>query len=129
MTEVQTGIVPGDNEIGLGNFQDTPLVRRVVDLTGRPHNVLVLGKVVIRNDDGDAQNAAVRLTANDTATEIDRVDIRIPAGQFGVAVSVMGWITAPDIIGDRPIIDIRASTFRGVAQHARLTVTVVDTLT
>ena len=134
MTEVQTAIVPGDDERGLSNFQDLPLVRLPLDLTGRPHNVLVLGKVVIRNDDGDAQNATVRLTfgedvaAGEVKFEIDRADIRIPSGD-GVAVTLMGWVTSGSFDVDRPFVDIRASTFRGVAQKTRLTVTVVDTLT
>jgi hypothetical protein len=56
-------------------------------------------------------------------------NIRIGPGQFGIAVNLMGWVTGGDLADDQPFVGIRASTFQGIAQKTRITVTVVDTLT
>ena len=62
----------------LNNFVDTVIVRLRVQDAGQ---FLILGKVVILNDDGDFQEADARLTTLDGETELDRADVRIgPAG-------------------------------------------------
>lgn len=152
MTEVQTAIVPGDQEVALAGNEDTGIIGRQLDLTNRPQNIVVSAKVVIRNDDGDSQNAAVRLRVLQTVPdpdrpgltmtkeiEIDRADIRLGPGQFGSTVSLLGWVTPADpgdpagvfkgIVTPNPFVEVLARTFRGVVQKTRIAVTVVDTLT
>src|SRR5262252_246373 len=134
MIDVQTAIV--DGIVLLRNFEEVRLVTLPLNLANTSHNVLILGKVVIRNDDGDFQYAMVRLTFLNVQQliEIDRADaIRlVPYG--AAAVTLMGWVTnsgfPPSIFpDDHPFAEIRASTYWGIAEKVRLTVTVVDTIT
>jgi hypothetical protein len=120
---VQTGLVSGDGDVGLGNFQEQVVARVAINHGQR--NVLVLGKVVITNDDGNDQNASVRLTYSDGAREIDRADVRISSG-FGQSIFVDGWVTN---VNQGDIVDLRCSTFAGFARKVRFNVIGVDDLT
>jgi hypothetical protein len=80
-----------------------------------PGAYTVFGRVSIQNDDGDAQNATVKLTHDDGAFLVDRVDVRIP-GNSRHSMSLQGTLRV-----DAPtIVDIRCSTFRGSANQSSL---------
>src|SRR6476469_2247351 len=75
----------------------------------------VFGRLSIQHDDGDAQNATVKLTHDDGALLVDRVDVRIP-GNSRHSMSLQGTLRV-----DTPkILDIRCSTFRGSANQSSL---------
>ena len=121
---VQTFVL-GDPDTGLSNFQEQVVAR--VAINRRETNVLILGKVVISNLDGDAQNATARLTWRDGAVELDRADLRIPGGNgFSQSVFLDGWITN---VSQGDIVDLRCSTFSGLARKVRFNVIGVDDLT
>jgi hypothetical protein len=121
---VQT-FVANDPDTALNNFQEQVVAR--VTITHGQRNVLILGKVVITNLDGDAQNATARLTRADQAIELDRADLRIPGGNgFSQSVFLDGWITN---VGQGEIVDLRCATFSGLARKVRFNVIGVDDLT
>jgi hypothetical protein len=120
---VQT-YVANDPDTALNNFQEQVVAR--VTINRGETNVLILGKVVITNLDGDAQNAAARLTLGDGAVELDRADLRIPGGNgFSQSVFLDGWITN---VSRNAIVDLRCSTFSGLARKVRFNVIGVDDL-
>jgi hypothetical protein len=121
---IQAQISGGDSDTNLNNFQESVVVRILVNQGQQ--NILVIGKVVIANFDGDSQNANVRLTSQDGRIEIDRADVRIPGGGSQVVV-VDGWIRPPDLLPN-DIVDLRCSTFAGAAKKARLNVFGADVL-
>ena len=113
-----------DEFVRLNNFHEEIVVR----IRARPNesNILVTGKVVITNSDGDPQNASVRLTFQDGFNETDTTTVRIPGGGSQV-VSVIGWVRGQDVIAGQ-FVDLRVSTFNGVTQKARLVVMGADNI-
>ena len=82
-----------------------------------PGAYTVFGRVSIQNDDGDAQlrMPTVKLTHDDGAFLVDRVDVRIP-GNSRHSMPLQGTLRV-----DTPkIVDIRCSTFRGSANQSSL---------
>src|SRR5437899_3037991 len=65
------------NGKGLQNFNDVVLIRLGLP---EPGLYMIFGRVVIRNDDGDAQAASAQSTVLDGADRVDRADVRIPGG-------------------------------------------------
>jgi hypothetical protein len=125
---VQT-YVENDPDTPLNNFQPQPVAS--VTVNRGETNVLILGKVVITNFDGDAQNASAWLThSNPDRTfleELDRVDIRIPGGNaFSQSVFLDSWITG---VAPNDVITLFCSTFSGLARKVRFNVMGVDDLT
>jgi hypothetical protein len=125
---VQT-YVENDPDTPLNNFQEQPVAS--VTINRGETNVLILGKVVITNFDGDAQNATARLTHSNPdgvfLEELDRADIRIPGGNtFSQSVFLDAWITN---VAPNDIVTMWCSTFSGLARKVRFNVMGVDDLT
>jgi hypothetical protein len=115
-TNINAGIVD------LNNFSDTAVVRLRVDDAGK---FVVFGRVIIVNWDGDSQNASAKLTTLDGLIELDRSDVRISGDGISLSISLQGTLTLPSKDGNN-IIDIRCSTFKGLAQEATLFAIDVD---
>jgi hypothetical protein len=117
-TNTHVGIVP------LNHFADQMVVQLTVRDSGK---YVVFGRVVITNWDGDPQNASARLTTHDQATELDRADVRIDSKSCAQSISLQGTLILPSKT-ENSIIDIRCSTYNGVAQEATLFAILVDDL-
>jgi hypothetical protein len=87
--------------------------------------LVVFGRVVMQNDDNDAQNAGVMMTTADEAVTLDRADFRIAGKGDSQVVSLQAAVSLP-LHGQ--IIDIRCGTFNGVAREASLIAIQVDGL-
>jgi hypothetical protein len=111
------------NGQGLQHNNDVVLLRLSLN---EPGLYLIFGRVVIRNDDGDAQAASARSTVKDGADLVDRTDVRIPGGQGTQALHLQG--TARVNPGTTEIVDIRCSTFRGFASQSSLLALQIDRL-
>jgi hypothetical protein len=107
----------------------------VVTLTVRPSPCVIWGRVVLVNVDHDAQNATVRMTTHDGQIELDAVSTRLAGRSDHDFIQVVSLQVAIDTTKlpldphtDDKIIDIRCSTFKGLAQQASLISMSVDTL-
>jgi hypothetical protein len=116
MTTAMQGQINEDNFL-LSEFHEGLVVRLHLNGDEQP-NVMIIGKVVVFNSDGDPQDAKVRLTFEDGRVQLDEVDIRL-MGTSSQAVTLIGWIRPPDLTPNS-IVDLRVSTFNGFTQHARL---------
>lgn len=126
-------IAAKDDSTPLKQFADTVIVRLRVRDAGQ---FLIIGKVVIWNNDGDFQNASARLTTLDGETELDRADVRIgpfaaPVNQVSSPgkqeISLQATMSLPANNADT-IIDLRCSTFDGGATEAKLFAVLVGSL-
>jgi hypothetical protein len=108
---------PGN--VGLANFNDVTVLR--LELTRGLW--VIMGRVVMGNDDGDGQNASARLTTADGSIELDRADLRLDKGGEGseAAVSLQATLSTA-----KQIVDIRCATFKGHARQASLIAFTVD---
>jgi len=116
------------NGQGLQNFNEVVLLRLGL---AEPGEYVIFGRVVIRNDDGDGQNASARITTIDGTNLVDRADVRITGvritgGGFSQTIHLQG--TARVAQGQPVIADIRCSTFRGFASQSSLFALLVDQL-
>jgi hypothetical protein len=121
-----TGIaVVASNESGpgLSHFNDVTVLRLGVKEEGF---YVVYARVGISNDDDSPQNATVRITHDDGAFIVDRVDVRIP-GKTRYAVSLQGTLRVDR--GVPKIMDVRCSTFQGSASQSSLFAVQVTELT
>ncbi|GEM_PF-2274086 len=100
--------------MGLEHFNDVVVLRLGIREAGA---YVVFARVGIQNDDGDPQNASVRITVRDGADLSDRVDVRIP-GASRYSVYLQGTLRVDP--GKTEILDIRCSTFRGAASQSSL---------
>jgi hypothetical protein len=118
-------ITTGQGGATLHNFNDEVIVR--VRLPPVKIGVwLLMGRVLIFNTDNDAQWASARLTTDDGATKLDEVDpVRID-GWFSQAMSLQAVLS--ERLGDEPIVDLRCSTYSGIASDGSLFALLVDDL-
>lgn len=116
-------LVVADGTAYVHNFDDQVIVR--LALPAEKIGVwMLLGRALIFNNDGDAQDASARLTANDGAIELDRVDdMRIPSTS-GQPVSLLGFLR-PEHPAE-PIVDLRCSTYNGTVNWGKLYALLVD---
>lgn len=121
-----TTVVSGARRDGLvefGDFSDTALIR--LELPDGYY--LIIAKTVLRNYDGDSQNAAARLTNNEA--DLDRADIRISgsgnAQWAAQEVSLQGMLVLTEESPDR-IVDLRAQTYAGGAIQSSIYAIQVD---
>jgi hypothetical protein len=101
-----------DNEIGLGHFTETTLIR--VELPDGPF--IIIAKTVLRNFDGDSQNAAAFLTNGDAV--LDRVDIRLSGKGNAQWAAQEASLQATVVIsedGPDRYVELRAATYNGAA--------------
>ena len=110
------------NGQGLGHFNDVVLIRLGLNAPGL---YIIIGRVVIRNDDGDGQAASARSSVRDGSVTVDRADIRLP-GSSSQTIHLQG--TARVEAGTTELVDIRCSTFRGFASQSSLFAIQVDQL-
>lgn len=107
---------------GLSNFNDTVVarlkIREIVLSTDNERNYLILARVVITIWDGDPQNAGVQLTADDGATVIDKVSVRIPGKGHSQTVSLIGNLTVRDDL--EITISLRCASFNAQASDASI---------
>ncbi len=106
----------------LQNNNDVVLIRLGL---AEPGVYVVFGRVVILNEDADAQLASARSTVQDGADLVDRVDLNLP-GYCSQTIYLQG--TAKVDAGHPQIVDIRCSTFKGFAQQSSLFAIHVDQL-
>jgi hypothetical protein len=122
MTTVVTG-QRYDGEVGLNHFSDMAIIR--LELPDGPF--IIFAKTVIRNFDGDGQNAAARLVNNEA--DLDRVDIRISGNGNAQWAAQEVSLQATLVIGpespDR-IVDLRAQTWNGAAFQSSIYAIQVD---
>ena len=115
----------GQGGAALHNFNDEVIVRMHLP----PVKIgvwLLMGRVLIFNIDNDAQSVSARLTTDDGATKLDEVDpIRID-GWISQVVSLQGVLSQH--LGDAPIVDLRCSTYDGIASNGSLFALLVDDL-
>jgi hypothetical protein len=111
--------------IPLGHFNETP----VLNLQWIGGNVLVQGRVMITNADGDYQKTQVWLTQGYPPNTIDYVEWMMPGTggrdnwETGQMFYLSGWAFN---LPPNGIIEIRCATFNGNAYNPRLTATLVD---
>jgi hypothetical protein len=84
---------------------------------------VVVGRVVIRNFDGDGQEASARITVRDGSVISDRVVVRIGGGE-AQTLALQGTLK----VNNGDIVDIRCSTFAGAAGHSSLSAIEVSRL-
>lgn len=85
---------------------------------------MLIGRVLIWNGDGDQQAANARLTTDDGATVLDLVDDLYLPFNTPTPVSLQGFLGR-----ERPaesIVDLRCSTYNGVANWGKLFALLVD---
>ena len=97
----------------LNNFNDEAVLRLAV----KEGTYVVFARAGIQNDDGSPQNASARITVRDGADLSDRVDVRLP-GITRYSLYLQGTLRVDP--GKTEIVDIRCSTFRGVASQSSL---------
>ncbi|SFI90299.1 hypothetical protein [Nitrosomonas sp. Nm34] len=91
-----------------------------VDLE-RINNYVVFGKVLIQNWDGDSQAASARLSIFDGFVILDRSDFRLESIQY-ISLSLQGTIDMEKLKNNELIVDLRCSTYNGIAKNASLIV-------
>jgi hypothetical protein len=90
----------------------------------RGGNIFAQAKLVMGNFDDSSQTVTARLTHNNGAFELDRVDLFIDK-QSQTCIYLCGWLFNVQY-GD--ILDLRCGTYKGWAGSARMTAMRVDGL-
>ena len=124
MTTVVTG-TRQDAEVGLENFSDMAIIR--LELPDGAY--VIIAKTVLRNFDGDGQNAAARLTNNEA--DLDRADIRLSGNGNAQWAAQEVSLQATLIIDEESpdsIVDLRAQTWNGAAVQSSIIAIQVDVL-
>jgi hypothetical protein len=98
----------------LQHFSDTPVLRLSFNAPG---TYILIARVVIRNDDGDPQDASARIGLKDGADVADTVQARIPGGG-SYPFYLQGTMRLPP--GESVLIDVRCSTYSGFAYQSSL---------
>src|SRR6516164_4027808 len=75
-------------------------------------NYVVFARVVLQNNDGDAQNATVRISHSNRSNLMDWVNIRVPSGA-AYAVSLQGTLVVT--AGNTDFVVLSCETFNGAA--------------
>lgn len=88
----------------------------------------LFGKVVIQNDDSDAQNANAKLRGDDGHTILDASDIRLPGdNSIRTTIQLEGVLT---VVDSKAIVDISCATWSGsVTQGVLIAIQVDGTIT
>lgn len=125
--ETRVFIAELESEQLLREFEEKVILRlNVRDDVG---NYLIIGKVILTNQDGDYQDARARLTTLEGKTNLDRADVRIgPYNEPSVGaqeISLQATMSLPSSYTS-PYVELRCSTFAGSAQHAKLYAVQVD---
>jgi len=110
----------------LGNFNEEVVVRLTLPEI-KAGAWLLIGRVVIKNADTDAQPRSARMTTHDGATVLDQVeDLRVDSldADWDKQISLYGTLLREDV--PEPIVDLRASTYDGLADFGRLFALLVD---
>jgi hypothetical protein len=116
-------LVTANGSAQLHHFNDDVVVR--LALPAEKLGVwMLIGRVVISNGDGDQQLGSARLTTNDGATVLDLVDDLYLPFNTPTPVSLQGFLR-PGEAGE-PIVDLRCSTYNGVANWGKLFALLVD---
>lgn len=102
----------------LRHVNDVPVVRLRINGMG---NYVLIGRVVIENQDDDDQDATAAITKNDNdvAHAIDKARVRIRGGYGRVAVALQAVVTIDKGQTD-VIFDIKCNTNKGFATQASL---------
>ena len=108
------------NRQGLSNNNDQVIIRLGL---AEPGEYVIIGRVVISNDNADDQAASARSTLRDGADLVDEVSLRIP-GASSQTIHLQGTAR----VGSPEIVDIRCSTFSGTALQSSLFAIHVDQL-
>lgn len=103
---------PGD--FFLEHFNDVVVLRLGV----KEGNYVVFGRVVISNGDADRQNACARIAVRDGADLSDKVELSLQGGNISHCFYLQGTLRVDP--GKTEIIDIRCSTFQGLASQFSL---------
>ena len=106
----------------LHGFDDVTVFQLTVK---EPGFYTVFARAVIANDDGDAQNATVRLTHDNGAFLIDQADFRLPGGA-SYPVAIQGTLRVDPHVPKA--LQLRCTTFRGSATHFSVFAIQVDQL-
>ena len=112
----------GVDTLQLHNFDDVTVFKLTVKEVGV---YAVFARVVIGNNDGDFQNATVRVTHGNGFDVIDQTDIRIP-NNGSYSVSLQGTLR---VVPNAPtVMELRCQTFNGFARQFSLFAVQVDAL-
>ncbi len=104
----------------LHGFDDVTVFQLTVKEAG---SYVVFARVLMGNNDGDAQNATVRVTHDNGAFLIDQVDFRMPGGG-SYPVAIQGTLRVDP--GVPKVMQLRCNTFNGTATHFSLFAVQVD---
>jgi hypothetical protein len=99
------------------DLSDDFVEQKMLSLSVGPGTFLVFGRVVVGNQDGDAQQSSARLTSKNGSNLIDSVTVRI-AGRSSSTVSLQGTLIVASNSTD--VIDIRFAGFRAFGQQPSL---------
>jgi hypothetical protein len=116
--------LPYAPEAGLEHFNDTVIVRLPISAGA----YVIIAKTVLRNFDGDSQNAAAYMMMNDGEIELDRADIRL-SGNGGAQYSAQEVSLQAALLLEEPtVVDLRAQTWNGAAFQSSIIAIQVDIL-
>ncbi len=81
----------------------------------KPGLYVVFARVVLSNDDGDAQNASARIS-HDEEFVMDRVDLRLPSG-MRTSISLQGTLR---VQGGQKQVNLLCQTWKGTAHQSSI---------
>jgi hypothetical protein len=115
----------GPRTVELHNFDDVVVVRLALPAV-KAGVWMLIGRVVIANSDADEQSASARLTTETAHGNLvlDAVDDLGP--NPNMVVSLQGFLRRGHPVLVEPIVDLRCSTYFGVAAYGRLFALLVD---
>ena len=116
-------LLTAEGSAPLHNFNDTVVLR--LALPAEKVGVwMLIARVVLWSSDSDPQQASARLTTDDGATVLDLVDDLYLPFNTPTPVSLQGFLRPDDPA--EPIVDLRCSTYKGVANWGKLFALLVD---